>query len=159
MRVETSSTLPLESSAKSPAATSPGSGEAANFQKLAEFLLAEQRTWTSTQESVAAPQDWQNPVPFWNTVSELNPSDPELGQAAHTVVEQAMREAGVDPGKIKMKYLEELAVCPGVRAWVNKSLVVEYPNGETTKFCAEETLRRPDVTLCTLLERLNENMV
>ncbi len=94
----------------------------------------------------------QNPI--WDTGWEIEAQTPELGQAAIASLKGLFSKNGLGDDSVKLSYIEELAVCPGVRSWVNRSVVVEYPNGQLEKFSAEWTQKRPEWTLCSMLERL-----
>lgn len=92
--------------------------------------------------------------PIWDTGWEIEPQTPELGQAAIASLRGLFAKNGLGDESVKLSYIEELAVCPGVRSWVNRSVVVEYPDGQLEKFSAEWTQKRPEWTLCSMLERM-----
>jgi hypothetical protein len=92
--------------------------------------------------------------PIWDTGWEIEPHDPELGRSAIAALEGLFERNGVAKDQVKLSYIEELAVCPGVRSWVNHSVVVEYPDGQLEKFSAECTLKGPQWTLCSMLQRM-----
>lgn len=141
MRVFSGSTLSglLEQSPPRPSFSSTGE----EFEKV----------FSTTKEIRPAIAKMEQPQEPAYVVEDLS-AKPALGDQAKAALVALMEKEGIPASSVKMSYAEELTVCPGVRAWTNRFLVVEYPGGETTLFDAEWTVRRPDVTLDFLKERL-----
>lgn len=146
----------IEQGGAQPGASTP----AKSFQQVAAEIQVEQQAAPPEAAATASPERatgspaLATEVAFDDSIWEIEAENPEMGQAAMAAVEALFEKNGIQPGRVKMRYVEELAVCPLVRSWTNRSLIVEYPDGTSTKFDAAETIRRPDVTLCTMLERL-----
>lgn len=141
------------------------SGLPAQYQVVAQEIGATPTSEPSSSSSALpppSPQSLQTVTaacqpskdPIWDTGWEIEPNEPELGLSAMAALRGLFSKNGLADETVKLSYIEELAVCPGVRSWVNRSVVVEYPNGQLEKFSAEWTAKRPEWTLCSMLERM-----